>query len=137
MNLEQARAAAYTAFEAAVGTISPVPPIQWPNREGIDRSQQTAPYVALDFVIGRSVQKSLGTSNRTVRYVGMLAILVCVKEGAGLATPTQMLDKLILGLSLKNFSGLQFESAYPQRPTLEDGWHIQPLAVPFYFDDLL
>lgn len=125
------------AVQAALATISSAPLVEWPNRESVDLAQQTEPFIGVDFIVGDSLQKSLGTSNRVVRYFGMLTLTINVKLGAGLAVPTQLIDKFVLGLALKNFSGLQFEEVKPRQPLMQDGWHIQPLTVPFYFDDLL
>lgn len=137
MNVEAARVAAFNAVSAAAATITPVPPIDWPNRNLIDYSKQVDPYLGVDFIVGRSLQKSLGTADRLVRYFGQISIIVCIKEGGGTATPTVMLDKLILGLGMKSFSGLNTEAATPLRPVLEKGWHVQPLVVPCWFDDVL
>lgn len=136
MKIEEARVAAYTAIQAAVQTITPIPPVQWDNRNLIDPSNQTAPYIAVDFVIQNAEQMSLGAT-KVVRYTGVIALIVCLKQGSGIATATVMLDKLCLALGMKSFGSLYTHAASPLRPVLEDGWHIQPLSVPMWFDDIV
>ena len=136
MNIESARSAAYSAVNSAVATLNPVPKVDWDNRFLVDRNNQTAPFLAVDFMLGSGVQKSLGEA-KVVRYIGQLAIAAYIKEGAGIATVTTMMDTLAHALGMKTFSGLNTQAAVPQRSLVVDGWHIQPLAVPFWFDDLV
>jgi hypothetical protein len=136
VKIEQARVALYDALAAAVATLNPVPAIEWDNRFAVDMSQQTAPFLCVEFIVGAAVQKSLGMT-KVVRYIGQLAVIVNIKEGQGIARVTVILDALCLALGMKNLSGLQTEAAMPQRPVLDKGWHIQPLVVPFWFDDVV
>lgn len=136
MKLEAARAAAYTALNTVAATINPVPPIDWDNRILVDHSTQTAPYLAVDFLVATGIQKSLGQT-KVVRYIGRLVILICVKEGTGTAVALSMADTLAAGLQMTSFSGLMTEAAMPDRSFTEDGWYYQPLQVPFWFDDIV
>ena len=136
MNIGAARVAAYQAVSAAVGALSPVPPVQWDNRNFIDTSTQVDPFLVVEFEVGNSLQKSLGNL-KVVRYFGQIALLVCVKEGEGIAKVTSIADPLCLALGMKNFGGLITEAVKPQRPVPDKGWHMQPLSVVFWFDDIV
>lgn len=136
MKIEEARVEAYEAVVAAAAGLSPVPAIQWDNRYVIDMASQQDLFLAVDFVIGAAHQMSLGQT-RVVRYWGQIAITVNIKEGQGIHKVTQVLDVLCLALGMKSFNGLNTQAATPQRPLLEKGWHVQPLGVPFWFDDVV
>lgn len=135
MKAEEARIAAYGAVQAALATLQPSVQVEWDNRFQVDRSTQTEPFVLIDFVLGDGVQKSLG-SVKVKRYIGQLAILIYVKEGSGISTALKILDHLTT-IEMKNYGGLCMQASRPQAPIEDQGWHVRPLGVPFWFDDVV
>lgn len=137
MMLEAARVALYDATEAAILAMTPVvPDVQWDNRNLIDMGVQTDPFIAIEFIVGSGVQMSLGYT-KVVRYTGMLAIVIMVREGEGISTSLKMADQLCPALQMRNIGGVVTQAAMPQKPSDLNGWHYRPIALPFWFDDIV
>ncbi len=136
MKQEQARAALYAATASAISNLTPTPAVQWDNRNLVDMGSQVDPYLAVDFVVSGGSQKSLGKT-KVVRYLGMLVICAAAREGQGVKLLLQWLDALTSPLQMRDIGGVVTQAAMPQAPKDVLGWHIRPLALPFWYDDIV
>jgi len=133
MNTSEAREAIYTALVAAIPAGTPV---IWDNRDTFDLNNDQRMHIRTEFIVHASEQKSLGQL-KVVRRQGVLALMVCVKEGTGTAQAIDLAVVLCSALQMKSFSGLQTKAASPERSAKVKGWHLQPVSVPFWFDELV
>lgn len=136
MNIEQARSILYTELAGVVAGLTPVPAICWDNRNTVDLGTSQEPHVEVEFIVHSSSLKSLGRT-KVFRYDGVLALLIRIKSGEGIAKATTWATGLCSGLQTRNFSGLQTKEAKPQKSGVEAGWYLLPVSVPFWFDEVV
>lgn len=129
--------AAYSALYAALASALPAgTPVLYDNRQTLDLSTEQRRHVRTEFIITSGAQKSLGAV-KVKRFQGVLAMLVCEKEGGGVLSALDLADTLGAALEMRNFSGLQTQAYSMERSAVVKGWHLQPVSVPFWFDEVV
>ena len=134
MTLEAARLAIVTQFDAALTAYptSPKPKAQYPNRDLIDTTTQTDPYVGLDIVNMSGKQLDLGPKPMSVQY-GQIVITAFCKVNAGERLGGLLLDYFLPWFELKNLGLVRTQSGmYSKSATFKD-WEGYPIVIPFWW----
>lgn len=128
MDLESARHAIFGHYMTGM-TVDTV----YENKDDIDPSDRTAPYVKLFIRLNGTAQESLGTP-ALIRQRGALQADVYVKKGQG-TKPSYALVKQISDLFIRqNIGGVEFAIPTPLSPLEVDGWARLTIRCPFHFD---
>jgi len=133
MTFEDARAASYARLDGYWPAAHPTIPVQYENRLLVDVAERAEPYVTCAAVFNDSEQMSLGEDGPT-RYYGALWLTVYVKENQGVKDSLGYLEELAQLFKRKIFSGVHTETPIPVPGVPRDGWYVQAVRVPFYFE---
>lgn len=134
MGMETIRQAVVTALEAAkIGTPGGVPIIEYDNRIIVDTQTQTAPFVQCRIIMQDSEQADLN-AKPIHRVYGQIHLAVAVKEGAGSATASTILDYLYPQLQAKTLGVVRTKYAKLVQPVPHLGWVYLPAVIPFWSD---
>lgn len=123
-----------TALEAAkIGTPGGVPVIEYDNRILVDTQTQTAPFVQCRIVMQGAEQADLN-AKPIHRVYGQIHLAVAVKEGAGSAAASTILDYLYPQLQAKTLGVVRTKYAVMAPPIPHLGWVYLPVLIPFWSD---
>lgn len=133
MQLDDAQIELRTALLAALPEGFPV---LWDNRNSLDLGSEQRTHIRTEFIVHDSVQKSLGNT-KVVRYLGVYALLICVKEGTGTAEAVSLATTVISALQFRSLNGLQIKEVSPERAVCNKGWYQLPVGAAFWFDEIV
>lgn len=137
MDYDVARGYIYTAVSNAAQLITPVPKLDWDNRSLVDEENEQGMIVSVEVSLTGGMQVGMGVSNTLKRTTGALILLVSVRQGTGVSVALSAANKLATSIEMRSLSGVVMQASTPQRAVAEKGWHRQPVAIPFWFDDLV
>lgn len=133
MQLNDAQIALRVALIAA---LPPDLPVLWDNRYSFDLGTEQRTHLRTELIVHDAVQKSLGNV-KVVRYLGVYAMLVCTREGNGVAEAISLATTIISAMQFKNLGGLQVKEVSPERAVCNKGWYQLPVSAAFWFDEVV
>lgn len=135
MKFEDARAAIAGRLNTAMTTSYPAIKVQYENRLGVDLATQVEPYVDAQVKFSDGDQMNMSPTPGS-RYRGGIYLSVCVKEGEGTAEAFVLLGFLADTFKTTRFSGVTTAAVVPLPGRGANGWYVETLRVPFWFDDM-
>jgi hypothetical protein len=136
MTTEAIRSAVVTAVEAAKATFAPgyTLIIEYDNRILIDTQTQTNPYLCVDIRLIAGEQADIA-DNPIHRIYGSIALIACIKEGAGRKLANDILDHFYPKLQRKTLGGVvRTRMASFEREFSKQGWAYYIAVIPFWSD---
>jgi hypothetical protein len=134
VNFEDCRTAVYTRLDTYMTASQSTVKVDYENRHKIDLSTQVNPFVSCEIVWNDGEQVSMSDTPRA-RFRGAIWLGVWTKEGSGTKVSNQLLKSLTDLFRTKSFSGVTTMMPIPVPARPADGWYVQTLRVPLYFDD--
>jgi hypothetical protein len=134
MKFDAARSAIYSRLDSAMNTNHPGVPVLYENRLNVDLALQSAPFVACEILFNDGEQVSMEISP-VVRYRGSIWLAVAAKRGDGIKGQLTVLATLADTFKTVVFGGVTCHAPRPMPGFLKDGWYLESIRVPFYFND--
>lgn len=135
MTFDDAVKAVYARLDAFVGASLSSLPVRYENRLEVDLAKETDPFLTCEVVFSAGSQVSLGHTP-VARYSGAVWLSRWAKEDTGTVAGWADLALLSTHFKARDFSGVRTSVPIPIPSRAQDGWHVQAVRVPFYFDDL-
>ena len=128
----QARTNIVGYLNLAFTTAYPTIPIFYENTTQVDLAAQPDMFVIveLNFV---DTDRLVIDPTPLCESVGELAVRIFARDGTGLATTLSMTDYLHTLMSHQQLSGVTMKTAFIGRKSVEVGWMITDLIVPYSF----
>lgn len=134
MSNEACRLAIITQFETAMTAYptSPKPLVQYENRNLVDTSTQTLPFIGIDIVNINGHQLELGSAGISVQY-GQIIVTAFCKENTGSRDAGLLLDYFLPYFDKKELGIVRTQSAMYSKAKTVKGWQGYPVTVPFWW----
>lgn len=121
------------AIQAAWTTYTLI--IELDNRDQVDQSTQTNPYLQASISMLSAEQADMG-DRPLVEQRGQIVLSVVAKEGTGMAPSTALLDFITPYFDLKAFGLVKCHAVQAYKSKSFKGWEYSPLLINFYFHRL-
>ena len=135
MNYESARDAVVGHLQTNWSTAYPSVPVFYENQDTPALDTVGNAFLRVELSFDDADQASLEGASPMTRVHGLFDITVMSKQGTGTKTGLSYLDFLVGLFKHRNLSGLQVGTPKPGHRELHDGWHMQQLLVPFWFNN--
>lgn len=133
MSYEQARTDIATVVQAIkTAWASYTLNVEMDNRNSIDYSTQTDPFLQVETVYISGEQLDMGDSPKVAQY-GQIILSAVSKDGTGSVNGIALLDFVIPYFEMKDFTCIRTRAAEPQAARLANGWYYQPVIINFWF----
>lgn len=136
MNRDEARLALTNAILALQATYPGGIPVELPNQKEVSPTERT-PYLRVVIRYQGGEQASLGRTVKHHRSYGHLLLEACVGAGTGTKVANDILQHFVPTLHMSDaHGGVRTMGAMPVGEVERDGWHVSPVIIPFWFDEL-
>ncbi len=131
-----ARSDIMTVMDAIVAAWTDYPLlVEAEDRDVVDQSSQTNPYVTVEIRNLSAIQKDLA-DRPLVEQRGQILITVMTREGTGTVVPNKLIDFITPYFDMKAFSLVRTHPVeiYPAKYAL--GWRLAPMLINFWYNRL-
>lgn len=110
--------------------------VEYPNQVELDPAAQTDPFMKVRIVYNDSYQASLGP-RKHLRAVGMLLLECWVNPGKGTKLANDMVQHFYPSLHMSDsIAGVRTLAVKFLPNQTRAGWDVQPIGIPFWFDEV-
>lgn len=135
MTREAARIGLTDAVQALQGAYATPLKVELPNQVELDPAEQTEPFLKVRIVYMDSWQASLGPAKH-MRAMGNLVLECWVNQGKGIKPANDILSHFYPTLHMSDaIPGARTMSAKFTGNMPRQGWNVEAVIIPFWFDE--
>lgn len=135
MSREDARIALTEAVQTLQGSYPGGVNVEYPNQVELDPASQIAPFIRMKIYFIDGWRGSIGPAHH--RVLGQLVLEFWTNQNIGLKPSNDLMQHFYPELHMKNYgSAARTFAARFVSGSQKSGWWVEPVLIPFWFDDI-